>query len=121
MITGIGADIIEVGRIREALSRHPSFSSKVFTQAEEEYCRKSSDPAERFAGRFAAKEAIAKALGRSLSWRDVEILPDAHGKPTVRLARKALETAAGRTVMVTISHCREYAVGYAVVEDRAQA
>lgn len=120
MITGIGADIIEISRIRTALSNHPSFASKVFTSAEQEYCKKYSDPSERFAGRFAAKEAIAKALGQSLSWQDVEILPDIHGKPTVSLMNKARDVAEGRMVMVTIAHCREYAVAYAVVSEMAK-
>lgn len=113
MITGIGADIIEVDRIKEALAKHPNFESKIFTPAEQSYCRSTSNSAERFAGRFAAKEAVAKALGRSLSWLDVEILPDDHGKPVVRLMNFAAKVADGGAVMVSISHCRTYAVAYA--------
>ncbi|MHB0912321.1 MAG: holo-ACP synthase [Armatimonadota bacterium] len=109
MITGIGTDIIEIERIERAMERHKSFALRIFTPKEIEYCLAAASPGERFAGRFAAKEAVGKALGRSLSWLDVEILPDEQGRPIVRLAAPV-----GCTVMVSISHCRSYAVAYAV-------
>ncbi|HUV04932.1 MAG TPA: holo-ACP synthase [Armatimonadota bacterium] len=114
MITGIGADITEVSRVKRALERTKGFAARVFTAAEREYCLSGSNPAQRFAGRFAAKEAAAKSLGASLSWSDVEILPDKQGKPVVRLLNTAEALAAGRRVMVSIAHCRSYAVAYAV-------
>lgn len=114
MVTGVGTDIIEVSRIRESLARHPGFRDRVLTPAEREICSSGGDPAERVAGRFAAKEAVAKALGRSLSWQDVEILSDERGCPVVGLRGKALEVAAGRKVLVSISHCHSHAVAYAV-------
>ena len=115
MITGIGTDIIEVGRISRALARHKGFSTRVFTAAEREYCLSGGNPAQRFAGRFAAKEAVAKSLGSSLSWLDVEILADEFGKPVVNLLNGAAALVGGRRVMVSISHCRSYAVAYAIV------
>lgn len=114
MITGVGTDIIEVNRIDRALKRRKSFISRVFTAAEQEYCSSGGDRSQRFAGRFAAKEAVAKSLGTSLSWLDVEILADERGKPIVKLLNGAAVAGDGCRVMVSISHCREYAVAYAV-------
>jgi len=116
MVTGVGTDIIEVGRIRESLERHPAFRDRVLTPAEQTICFSGGDPAKRVAGRFAAKEAVAKALGRSLSWREVEILSDGNGGPVVSLHGRALDLAAGRKVLVSISHCHSHAVAVAVVE-----
>ena len=90
------------------------FVARVFTLAEQDYCLSNGDACQRFAGRFAAKEAVAKALGTSLSWQDVEILSGESGEPLVMLRDRAAEVAAGRRVLVTISHCRSHAVAYAV-------
>ncbi len=114
MITGVGTDIIEISRIRQAIDRRETFVERVFTTAEIEICRPGGNFAQRFAGRFAAKEAVAKALGTSLSWLDVEILSEPSGKPVVRLLGQAAEVANGRSVLVSISHCHEYAVAHAV-------
>lgn len=116
MITGVGADIIEVNRISRALKRCKGFMSRIYTEAEQEYCSSSTNSDQRFAGRFAAKEAVAKALGRSLSWQDVEVLPDDLGKPIVHLSNKAAEVAAGARVLVSISHCGSHAIAYATAE-----
>lgn len=113
MITGVGADIVEVSRLRRALERE-GFVTRVFTKAEREYCYSTGNPDQSFAGRFAAKEAVAKSLGRSMSWLDVEVLPDEHGKPVVTLHNRAAEIAAGREILISISHCRTHAVAYAV-------
>src|SRR5579871_6109979 len=78
-----GVDAAEIGRIANAVERWGDrFLQRVYTEAEQAYCRRS---AHRLAGRFAAKEAVSKALGtgiRALRWRDIEVLPDAWGKPT---------------------------------------
>ncbi len=114
MITGVGTDMIEVSRIRQCLGRRPRFEDRILTPSEKEICYSGGNPAQRVAGRFAAKEAVAKALGASLGWHDVEILADCAGRPGVRLLNGAASLAAGRTVMVSISHCRSYAVAHAV-------
>ena len=114
MITGVGTDIVEVSRIRRALGCRDGFAERIFTPAEREYCLSGGNSDQRFAGRFAAKEAVAKSLGTSLSWLDVEVLADQSGKPVVRLLNGAVELADGREVMLSISHCRSYAVAYAV-------
>lgn len=114
MIIGIGTDIIEVDRIERAMRRSPRFCARVFTPAEQEYCMSCNIPAQRFAGRFAAKEAVAKCLGSSLSWLDVEILSDDNGSPVVKLLNRASLIGYRRKVMVSISHCHAYAVACAI-------
>jgi holo-[acyl-carrier protein] synthase len=113
MITGVGTDIVEIRRIKQAMAKG-GFGERIFTPAEREYCLSGGITEQRFAGRFAAKEAVAKSLGVSLSWLDVEVLADPSGKPIVNLLNRAAELADGRKVMVSISHCRSYAVAYAV-------
>lgn len=116
MIVGTGIDIIEISRIENAINKRRFFKNRVFTIAEQRYCSAISHSCERFAGRFAAKEAVGKALGSSLSWLDVEILPAESGKPEVILHNSAADLAIGKRVHVSISHCREYAVASAIVE-----
>jgi holo-[acyl-carrier protein] synthase len=117
LIEGVGIDIIEIGRIAESIQR-PRFRERIYTEAEREYCGATAS-AERYAGRFAAKEAIAKALGGSLVWQEVEILCAPSGAPVPRLHGAAAARLAGRRLHVSISHCHEYAVAQAVVESNA--
>ena len=86
MIKGIGNDIIEIKRVRKAIKEHGQpFLDRVYTKKEQEYCLSQKDPYPRFAGRFAAKEAIVKALGwgfgKEISWKDIDIGADAKGNP----------------------------------------
>jgi holo-[acyl-carrier protein] synthase len=97
------------------------FLARVFTPAEREYCMASRTPAIRLAGRFAAKEAIFKALGTGwrggLAWTDMEILPDGYGKPLVSLGGGCAEEAAriGVTrMLISISHTATHAVASAI-------
>lgn len=107
MILGIGVDIVEVSRIREAMNR-PNFVHRILTPREILL----SETALFVAGRWAAKEAVAKAVGTHLTWHDVEILPDGNGKPVA--------TVSGLTtycrIHVSISHERGHAVGMAILE-----
>lgn len=114
MIEGIGIDIIELDRIQRAVAS-PRFRDRVFTPAEQDYCEGCTGP-ERYAGRFAAKEAVAKALGGSLQWKDVEILRAPSGAPVPQLHGAAAERLGGRKLLLSISHCRTYAVAQAIVE-----
>ena len=115
MIVGVGVDIIEIARMERALERRPRMTRRLFVDVEIAYCNsKRAARASHFAGRFAAKEAIAKALGRSLSWHEVVIDREPSGKPRVRLHGRAKEAAAGGSVSLSISHSRDYAVAYAV-------
>lgn len=113
MIHGIGIDIIEIDRVAVAVAR-PRFKERVFTPAEREYCDQARG-AERYAGRFAAKEAIAKALGCGLNWREVEILHGADGRPVPALHGAAAARLGDRRILLSISHCHHYAVAQAIV------
>ena len=115
MTQGIGVDIIEIDRIRKALLKNPRFAERHFTVWEREYCQSRRDQARPFAARFAAKEAVAKALGHSLSWLDVEVRNNARGKPLVLLYGKAKELAVGRRLLISLSHSLHYAVACAVL------
>lgn len=124
MIVGIGVDIAETVRIGEALQRHGDrFSRRLFTPAEIDYCEKFRNKAERYAARFAAKEAAFKALGtgwgEGVRWLDVEITHQPTGKPEVILSGRAKEVADGLGVTragVSISHADHYVVAQVIVE-----
>lgn len=123
-ILGIGTDIVECLRIAQMIERHGElFITRVYTDSEIRYCRARKAATQHYAGHWAAKEAVLKALGTGLrsgiSWRDVEISHTRQGGPTVMLrggAQEVLERAGIRRVHVTISHCRCHAVAYAIAE-----
>lgn len=121
MLAGLGNDIVEIERIRSLIARYPErFLKRIFTSKERDYCLKRKEPALHFAGRFAAKEAIVKALGtgfsHGLTWQDFEILPNALGKPNVHLSSSAQELLDHPVLHVSISHCKEYATAVAIWE-----
>jgi holo-[acyl-carrier protein] synthase len=114
----IGVDIIEVARVQSSVQRFGRrFLDRVYTEAEQAYCR---GRAPQLAGRFAAKEAISKALGtgiRRIHWRNIEILPDRAGAPKVTLygrARARFESMGLQGMEVSISHSRDNAVATAL-------
>ena len=116
---GIGNDIVEIERIRLSIERHGQhFLNRLFTQLEQEYCYKFKDPASHFAGRFAAKEAVAKALGTGfgadLSWLDIEIVAGAYGRPHVHLSEKAKKFFKDPHILVSISHSAISATAVAI-------
>lgn len=122
MIRGIGNDIIEIERVRQSIERHGAhFLNRLFTQKEQDYCLQHQDAAVHFAGRFAAKEAIAKALGKGigaeLSWLDLEILNNSHKKPIVSLSPLLEEQFERPQLFLSISHCRNYANAIAIWTD----
>lgn len=119
MIMGIGNDIVEIARIKNVLARYSQrFLNRVFTPYEQDYCIKRKEPALHLAGRFAAKEAIVKALGigftQGLSWLDIEIRPDSKGKPEVFFSPFALELLGQPSLLLSISHCHQYATAVAI-------
>lgn len=122
MIVGIGIDIIEINRIQKALEKSPSFIDKIFTKNEIEYLNSRNMRAEFVAGKFAAKEAVAKAIGtgfRGFDFRDVEIDKTTLGKPIVILrgnAKKMDQKWGKYKIHLSISHSRENAIAYAVIE-----
>ena len=114
----IGIDIVDIGRIRGTLSRHPErFRRRVLTPNENRYC---GPRIERVAGRWAAKEAISKVLGlgvRGVGWREIEVLPNRAGQPQVYLHARAAERARFiglSELTVSISHERDTAVAVAI-------
>lgn len=107
MIDGVGIDVVEVARIERAMQR-PGFVERILTSAERNVIRTPG----RVAGRWAAKEAIAKALGLDMAWHDVEILPDSNGAPQVSV-RKGFEN---RRIHLSITHERGHAAAVAIIE-----
>ena len=117
-IYGIGTDIIEISRIEKAINQTALFKKKVYTEKEIEYIEKKKEPYASYAGRFAAKEAVSKALGtgvRGFSLSDVEILNDELGKPNVILYNEILKHAKDLQIQISISHSREYAVSTVII------
>ena len=115
MIKGIGVDIVEIPRLAEALARTPRLAERCFTLGEREYCEQQAHRIQHYAGRFAAKEAIAKAAGRSLPWHGVEISHDQHHRPVVHLSVRARELMPDAAVLLSISHSGDYAVAFAIL------
>ncbi len=121
-IIGIGTDIIECLRIASMIEKHGElFLTRVFTPHEIEYCSARRAATQHYAGRFAAKEAVLKALGtgwtRGIQWRDIEVRNDLGGKPSIALSGGAYEYSVQHgidEVLITISHCRNYATAYAM-------
>ncbi|MFV9511769.1 holo-ACP synthase [Tepidibacillus sp. LV47] len=121
MIFGIGVDLIELERIRKIVERNEiSFINKILTKAEKEYLPTSTKrKIEYLAGRFAGKEAVAKALGtgigKGLSWKEIEILPLPSGKPVVTLKNDHLLTYDFK-IHITISHSKSLAIAKVIIE-----
>ena len=124
MVIGIGIDLFDVARMeRELREQGAEFRDSLFSAGEVEYCEGKRHPAQHYAARFAAKEAVIKALaadGRAGSfWRDVEIRNEPSGRPVVVLSGRLREAADGlgaRAVHVTLSHSQELALAAAIVE-----
>jgi len=116
-IDGIGIDIVEVGRIEKlTVEWGQKFLDRVFTEKELEYCLSSRRRYEHLAGRFAAKEAVVKAVGKKLPWRSIEVDSGRNGRPvaSVDLPDEGLEFKRG--LHVSITHLRDYALAIAVIE-----
>ena len=119
---GIGTDIVECLRIAQMIERHGElFITRVYTEHEIEYCQSRKQATQHFAGRWAAKEAVLKALGtgwrRGISWRDVEVRNLRSGSPLITLyggARDYMLEQDISKVLISISHCRSHATAYAI-------
>lgn len=118
MILGTGVDITEVNRIRKAIEKWgDSFLSRVFTSGELINAKTRGSLYQHLAGRFAAKEAVFKALGdENLNWQDVEILNDKQGKPSCKFLNAK---GRGMNVIVSISHVKNYAVANAIITKKS--
>src|SRR5438309_4768062 len=122
MTVTVGTDLIEIERIRRALSRHERFRERCFTAVERAYCDSRPNPAQSYAGRFAGKEAVGKALGfgvaRAFAWREIEIA--GRPKPAVRLSGRLAERAAVlgvEAIDLSMTHSRDLAQAVAVATD----
>ena len=124
MIVGTGIDIAEVPRIAESIERFGErFLRRVFTEEEIRYCDSKANRVERYAARFAAKEAAMKALGtgwnRGVRWRDIEVLRQPGRPPTIRFHGVAAEFAARlgtKNIALSISHTPEHAIANVILE-----
>jgi holo-[acyl-carrier protein] synthase len=117
----VGVDLIEIGRIRRALDRYPSFRERCFTDAERAYCDSRPNPAQHYAARFAGKEAVGKAIGfgvaRAFAWRDVEIA--GRPKPQVRLSGRVAawaERAGAGSLDLSMTHSQDLAAAVCVTD-----
>lgn len=124
MIVGTGIDIAEVPRLEQTIQRFGQrFLHRVFTEAEIRYCESKANRVERYAARFAAKEAAMKAIGtgwnHGVAWRDVEVCRQPGGRPTMAFHGKAAEFAAklgAEHVALSLSHTKEYAIAQVILE-----
>jgi holo-[acyl-carrier protein] synthase len=121
-IIGIGTDITECLRIARMIERHGElFIGRVYTPEEIKYCQSRKQATQHFTGRWAAKEAILKAIGtgwrRGISWRDMEIRNEPGGKPVVAVrggVKDVVEQLGIAEIQVSISHCRSHASAFAI-------
>lgn len=119
MLRGVGIDIVEVARIERAMTRHPRFKWRVFTEGEIAYCEGKPNPPLHFAARFSAKEATLKAIGtgfRGVKWTDIEICKDELGCPFVTFigcAKDKLKEIGVSEVLISLSFTSESAVAMA--------
>lgn len=120
MIEGIGVDIVEISRIRETIERWQDyFLRKIFTEGEIRYCYSKKNSYQHFAARFAAKEAVAKALATGWSggfrWKDVEVINDESGKPSVVLYGHIRKMLTGNKILLTMSHTGDVVIAFALI------
>jgi holo-[acyl-carrier protein] synthase len=119
-VRGLGTDLVDVERFRLALARRGALADRLFAADEREYAARQHDPVPSLAARFGAKEAVMKALGVGLftfAWRDVEVVRDDDGAPSLRLHGKAAALADERGITgwhLSLSHTREVAMAVAV-------
>ena len=112
MVPGLGIDLIEIDRVERALERRPGLADRLFTREELAYANDRARPGRHLAARFAAKEAVIKALGRSVPPREIEIVS---GKPpTVRLHGEAAKAAGEREIAISLTHSRDTAAAVAL-------
>jgi holo-[acyl-carrier protein] synthase len=125
VIVGLGLDIAEIDRIEAALSRHGApILERLYTPAEVAYCESFRGKFERYAGRFAAKEAAMKALGTGwrsgIRWRDIEVMREPSGKPSLRLhgvAGQVAERLGVKNISLTITHSGNLALAEVIFEN----
>ncbi len=118
-VIGVGVDVMEIERFATALERRPRLAERCFTEAEAAYCSAKPFPPQHFAARFAAKEAVGKALGIGMTrWREVEVIRG-RGAPTIalhgRYAERGRQLGVER-IHISLTHGEQSAIAFAVVE-----
>ena len=118
-IVGMGVDICDIARMERALERHPTMRRRVFTEEEVAYCDTRGRPAESYAGRFAAREAVIKALGGYMGkrWKDISVSRHTSGAPSIELGGRARDRAAHLGIdrfLITFTHEKQFAVAFAL-------
>ena len=119
---GVGVDAVDVDRFRQVLARRPGLAERLFTGGELDYARRKRDPAERLAARFAAKEAVLKALGVGLGaarFQEIEVVRADSGRPALRLSGRALALASAHQVRcwhISLTHTAVEAVAVVMAE-----
>ena len=119
-----GTDIIEISRVKESIeSTNKKFCERVYTEKEREYCEsKKMQKYQHYAARFAVKEAVFKAISKTLNrkyditWKDIEVLNDETGRPYIKLSEQFANKI--EDIDISISHCKEYAVANVVIIER---
>ena len=125
LIIGCGIDLVKIERIEKIIKRWGNnFTSRIFTPLEEEYCeKKKGNKFQSYAGKFAAKEALLKALGlglRGANWKEIEIKNDELGQPIIDTSGKLKNIAYSKGVskyFISISHTKEYAIAQVILEN----
>ncbi len=125
MILGIGTDLAEVPRIRRSIEQYGErFLNRIYTEAETAYASRKANADERFAARFAAKEAGMKAIGtglrRGVTWKDFEVINEPSGRPTLRLtgvARQIADRLGVARISLSLTHTAEMAFAVVILED----
>ena len=120
-VVAVGVDLADVARIRKALWAFPErFVKRVLTESEAAYCLSRPDPAPHIAARFAAKEAVIKCLGEGVALTDICVERAMSGAPSVSLTGKAAEKAAGRTILISLTHLPDIACAFAVLVETGE-
>jgi holo-[acyl-carrier protein] synthase len=125
MVLGIGTDLAEVPRIRQSIERYGDrFLHRVYTEWERAYASRKANWAERYAARFAAKEAGMKAIGTGMrggiTWKDFEVINEPSGRPTLRLsgvALKRFQALGAKRISLSLTHTVEMAFAVVILED----
>ena len=112
MATAVGIDLIEIERVERALERRPRLADRLFTSDELAYARERARPGRHLAARFAAKEAVIKAIGRGMPPREIEVVSGQ--PPTIRLHGRAAEAAGDAEIAISLTHSRESAAAVAI-------
>lgn len=124
MVVGIGTDIFEVKRIKERITKEPSFIKGIYTENEITYCEKLRFKEQHYAARYAAKEAFLKAIGtgwrNGIKFNEIEILNDELGKPEIKLtgkAREIVKSIKGDSVHISLSHTKDLAIAFIIINN----